>query len=71
VVVLNDDLTSSADYTFDLTALPSVGASVEVYRTSETEDLVQLSPIAVEDWSFTASAAPYSVTAYVIPLAGP
>ena len=68
VVVLNSELAASADYTFDLTALPSVGESVEVYRTSEAEDLVQLSPIAVENWSFTASVAPYSVTAYVIPL---
>ena len=70
VVVLNSEVAASADYTFDLTALPSVGESVEVYRTSETEDLVQLSPIAVENWSFTTSVAPYSVTAYVIPLAG-
>ena len=68
VVVLNADLTTSEDYTFDLTPLPSVGANVEAYRTSEAEDLVRLSPIAIDNWSFTASVAPYSVTAYVVPV---
>lgn len=68
LVVRNDDKTASKSFTFDLTGFATVGASVEVYRTSESEDLAHLSPIDIERWSFTASAAPYSVTAYVIAL---
>jgi O-glycosyl hydrolase len=70
VVVRNGDPSNEASYTFDLTALASVGSSVSVYRTSASEDLVQLSSIAVQNWSFTATTAPYSVTTYVIPLGG-
>jgi O-glycosyl hydrolase len=70
VVVRNGDTSKNASFTFDLTKLPAVGSTVEVYRTSASEDLVHLAPIAIKDWSFTASSAPYSVTTYLIPLAG-
>jgi O-glycosyl hydrolase len=66
IVVRNGDTAKSANFTFDLSSLPSVGASVEVYRTSANEDLVHLSPISVQNWSFTASSAAYSVTTYVV-----
>jgi O-glycosyl hydrolase len=70
VVVRNGDKSATVSYTFDLTALASVGSSVEVYRTSTSENLAHLSPIQIDDWSFTASSAPYSVTTYVIALSG-
>jgi len=70
VVVLNSNASTTKSYTFDLTKLSSVGASVAVYRTSATENLTQLSSITLQNWSFSASAAPNSVTTYVIPVAG-
>lgn len=68
VVVRNGDTTVSKDYVFDLTALPAVGSSVVVHRTSSSEDLVQLSPITLKDYSVSVNAAPYSVTTYVFSL---
>ncbi len=68
VVVRNGDTANPASFTFDLTLLASVGGSVQAYRTSSSENLVQLSPVALQNWSFTASSPPYSVTTYVIPL---
>jgi O-glycosyl hydrolase len=70
VVVRNGDTSKAANYTFDLTALASVGASIEVYRTSATEDLAHLPPLAVQNFSFGAMSTPYSITTYVIALAG-
>ncbi len=70
LVVRNGESTASRSYTFDLTSLPSLGRSVEVHRTSATEDLVDLAPITITDWSFTATVPGYSITTFVIPLAG-
>jgi O-glycosyl hydrolase len=69
IVARNGDAASSKSFTFDLTSLPALGSSIEVYRTSASEDLVNLQPAAAEDWSFTATVPPYSVTTFVIPLA--
>ena len=66
LVVRNGDTSGSKSFTFDLTALPSVGANVEVYRTSATEDLAHLTAVPVQNWSFTASVPAYSITTYVI-----
>jgi O-glycosyl hydrolase len=70
IVVRNGDSATSKGFTFDLTSLPSVGARVEAYRTSASEDLAQLGAIAVQDWSFAATVPAYSVTTYLIPLGG-
>ncbi|MBN2573938.1 MAG: alpha-L-arabinofuranosidase [Deltaproteobacteria bacterium] len=70
IVVRNGDSTASRSYTFDLTSLAAVGSTVEAHRTSASEDLVRLAAIAVQDWSYTVTAAAYSVTTYVIPLGG-
>ena len=70
LVVRNGDSAASKSFTFDLTSLPTLGASIDVYRTSASEDLVHLTPVSVQDWSFTATAPAYSVTTYVIPLGG-
>ena len=68
VVVRNGDTAAAKSFTFDLTAVPVVGAQVAVYRTSRTENLVSLAAIPVQDWSFTVSAPAFSVTTLVIPL---
>ena len=58
----------SVRHLFDLTAVPYVGAQVAVYRTSRTENLAALPAVPVQSWSFTISAAAYSLTTVVIPL---
>jgi O-glycosyl hydrolase len=68
IVVRNGDTAAGKSFTFDLTAIPMVGTEVAVYRTSRTENLAAQPPIAVQGWSFTLSAAPYSVTTLVIAL---
>jgi len=68
IVSRNGDKTASKSFTFDLTSLASIGAKVEVYRTSASEDLVHLSPIAVQNSSFSAALPAYSVTTFVIAL---
>ncbi len=68
VVVRNGSTTASAGFTFDLTALTSVGTAAEVHRTSRTENLVTLSTLPVQGWSFVATVAPYSITTFVVPM---
>ena len=67
LVVRNGDAAASRIFTFDLTGLPSVGAAVDVHRTSRTENLAALAPIPIASWSFTATVAPSSVTTFVVP----
>ncbi|HEY3499591.1 MAG TPA: glycoside hydrolase [Polyangiaceae bacterium] len=66
VVVRNGSTTASKAFTFDLTALRSVGAVVKVHRTSRSEDLEALPDVAVEDYSFVATIPAFSVTTFVI-----
>jgi O-glycosyl hydrolase len=66
LVARNADATNAKTFTFDLTRFDSVGPEVLSYRTSRTEDLSPLPPVALQNWSFTATLPPYSVTTYVI-----
>jgi galactan endo-1,6-beta-galactosidase len=50
-----------------LTALTSVGAAVDVHRTSASENLAPLSAIPIANYSFTATLPAGSVTTFVIP----
>lgn len=68
IVVRNGDPSASHGYTFDVTSLPSVGAAVEGYRTSRSEDLVPLDPIGIEGYSFVVTVPPASVTTFVVPI---
>ena len=68
LVVRNGDAAASRSFTFDLTALSSVGAAVDVHRTSRTENLVALASIPIAAWSFTATVTPFSVTTFVVPM---
>ena len=66
LVVRNAD-TAAKSFTFDLTALASVGAAVDVHRTSSSENLAPLSAIPIAGWSFTATMPANSVTTLVVP----
>ena len=57
---------ASAGFTFDLTALASVGTTA-AHRTSRTENLVSLTALPIQGWSFVATVAPYSITTFVVP----
>jgi O-glycosyl hydrolase len=68
LVVRNGDTTGTKQFTFDLTALPSVGASAEARRTSRTEDLAALEAVGIDGYSFVASIPAFSLTTFVIPM---
>lgn len=67
IVVLNREAAGSHEFTFDLTALPSVGAQMEAFRTSRAEDLEPLPPLAIEDYRVVVSAPATSITTFVVP----
>lgn len=68
LVVQNRDASATKGFTFDLTKLPTVGATVEARRTSRTEDLAPLPTASVEDYRFVAMIPPSSLTTFVIPM---
>jgi O-glycosyl hydrolase len=68
LVVRNGDTAASKGFTFDLTALASVGATADARRTSRSENLVSLPAAAIQDWSFVATVTPGSITTFVIPM---
>jgi O-glycosyl hydrolase len=68
IVVRNGDTAASRGFTFDLTALSSVGAAAEARRTSRTENLAALAAVPIQDWSFVATVPAYSVTTFVVPM---
>jgi O-glycosyl hydrolase len=68
LVARNPDRAAGQGVTFDLSALPSVGATSEALRTSRTEDLQALPAIPVKDWSFVAMLPASSITTFVLTL---
>jgi O-glycosyl hydrolase len=66
LVVRNGDTAASKGFTFDLTALPSAGATAQVFRTSRSENLTSLAAVPIADWSFVATVTPGSITTFVI-----
>jgi O-glycosyl hydrolase len=68
IVMRNGDTAATRGFTFDLTALPSVGASADVHRTSSTENLVSLPAVSIDGWRFVAQLPPSSITTFVVPL---
>jgi O-glycosyl hydrolase len=68
IVVRNGSTTASAGFTFDLTALASVGTTAAATRTSRTENLASLTALPIQGWSFVATVAPYSITTFVVPM---
>ncbi|MDN8588502.1 hypothetical protein B2I21_30605 [Chryseobacterium mucoviscidosis] len=65
LVTTNSDSSDTA-VTYDLSQFTSVGSSAQVYRTSSTEKLQQLTNINIQNKKFTATAKAGSVTTYVI-----
>lgn len=68
IVVRNGDKSATRKFTFDLTRLPVLPASIDVYRTSSSENLAHIDPITPGDWSFTATIPASSVTTFVLAL---
>jgi O-glycosyl hydrolase len=68
IVVLNSSTTASAGFTFDLTSLPTVGSAAEVHRVSRTENLISLTALPIQGYSFVATVAPSSITTFVVPM---
>ena len=68
LVARNGDKNAAKGYTFDLTALANVTSMVEARRTSRTENLVSLPPVAIQGWSFVAMLPAFSVTTFVLHL---
>ena len=68
LVIRNADPSQSKGFTFDLTALPTVGESGDLYRTSRTEDLEELPPVAIEAYRVVLEIPAYSVSTFVIPM---
>ncbi|MHA7582338.1 RICIN domain-containing protein [Paenibacillus vandeheii] len=65
LVTTNSDSSDTA-VTYDLSQFTSVESSAQVYRTSSTEKLQQLTNINIQNKKFTATAKAGSVTTYVI-----
>jgi O-glycosyl hydrolase len=68
VVVQNRDDTDTMGYTFDLTALRSVGTEAAALRTTRTQNLEALAAVAIEDYRFVVMVPPFSLTTFVIPM---
>jgi len=67
LVIRNGDSAAAKTFTFDLTALASVGTAVDVHRTSRSENLAPLTAIPIASYGFTATVPANSITTLVIP----
>ncbi|MCR5321383.1 MAG: RICIN domain-containing protein [Lachnospiraceae bacterium] len=65
LVVINSNK-NTKDYSLDLSGFSSLGGSAKVYRTSDSESLAQLGDASLSGSSLNISAAPRSITTYVI-----
>ncbi|MBV9867802.1 MAG: RICIN domain-containing protein [Abitibacteriaceae bacterium] len=66
IIVTTNREDRDTEVTYDLRQFTRLGRSVTAYRTSPTEDLAQLPPIAITGQEFHAVARAKSVTTYVI-----
>jgi len=71
IVAINQDLGSSLDVTYDLSAFDPISPEVSAVRTSPSENQAALAPITVSNNSFTISLAPESVTTFTVSNAVP
>lgn len=65
IVVINDS-NSQNSYAIDLSKFTTVGTSASAYRTSASENLVQLNDISIQNNTLEVNTAPESITTYVI-----
>lgn len=69
IVLVNTDTATSGDsFKVDLNLFASAGASASAYRTSPTENCVQLSSISLTNNIFSYTAPGRSVTTFIIPV---
>lgn len=66
VLVTTNSDAADTTVTYDLSRFTSIGAAAQVYRTSASENLQQLSDIAIENQQLTVVAKAGAVTTYVI-----
>ena len=64
-VTTNSDDTETR-LAYDLSSFTQLGSTVTAYRTSFTEDLAKLPPVALKNKQFVTALPPRSVTTYVI-----
>ncbi|MEC0232126.1 glycoside hydrolase [Paenibacillus alba] len=69
-IVVYNDLTTDAAYTFDLNKFAAVTGNVEVYRTSSTENRATLSTLALSGKTFNATLPAQSISTFVINTTG-
>lgn len=66
VLVTYNDTSESLPMSFDLSRFTTTGASAQVWRTSSTENLAQLSSIAISNGLLNATVPSNSVTTFVV-----
>jgi O-glycosyl hydrolase len=66
-LVTTNPSSSPENYSYNLSRFGAVGASAVPYQTTASEQLAQLSPVAITGGSLTASLPAQSVTTFVIP----
>jgi O-glycosyl hydrolase len=71
LVARNGSTSAAKGFTFDLTALPSVGSAADAYRTSRTEDLATLPAASIEGYRFVVTLPAASVTTFVLDMPAP
>ena len=65
VIITRNSGDTDRHVTYDLSRFTRLGARVTAYRTSPTEDLAALPPVALAGRRFTATVAAKSVTTYI------
>lgn len=66
-LVTTNPSASAESYSYDLSGFGATGASATPYQTTATEQLAQLSPVAVSGQTFSTTLPAQSVTTFVIP----
>jgi O-glycosyl hydrolase len=66
-IVTTNSTTSSEPVSYDLSAFAGVGATATPHQTSASENLVQLSDIAIANNAFSTTLPAQSITTFVIP----
>ncbi len=66
VLVVTNNTSSDANYTYDLSKFDTAGTTAAQYRTSSTENLVQLNNVSISGKNLSITAAANSITTYVV-----
>ena len=66
-LVTTNSSSAAETYSYDLSGFSATGSSATPYQTAASEQLAQLSPVAISGGSFSTSLPAQSVTTFVIP----